>query len=97
MSADQLGDLGRGTAYRMSIVPAPVNVGKPASDVSGVGVAAQPDSVIGPKVVVVVTGKLPGEDARCYSAHITATQATDLAAELLMAASIIIEHEARRS
>jgi len=85
---------GAGHRLQLDRLPAPVNIGFSDGKGSGVVVGPSPQSPIGPKVVLGVTGAKPGEEqATSYMAHLSPDEAIQIAAMLMEAAATIAEAE----
>jgi hypothetical protein len=84
--------LGAGKRITLNRMSLPVNVAKSAPQGSALLVGAVPDSPIGPKVVVGIVAMSPEDvDARTLLAHLSVDEATELATQLLLAASVIAD------
>jgi hypothetical protein len=84
--------LGAGKTVRLDKMLVPVNMGKPNDDDSAVMFGAHPESPIGPKVIVGVTGTNAEAGVRvAMMAFLDPDEAIELAAQLLLAASTVEE------
>jgi len=88
--------LGAGKRVTLERVACPVNIAIPDQLGSAIIVGACPDSPLGPMVILGASAALPGATkATAMLGHLTTDEATDLAARLLLAASVVMEAQGK--